>query len=81
MDILVIFEHVGYFGPFWPFLESFDLFGEKILQMIHCGHLGHFEHIRYLVPFGIWDTFRTHWSLFEIWDILGTLGVKVRFGA
>ena len=55
MDILDIFEHVGYLVPFGPFLESFDLFGEKILQMIHCGYLGHFEHIRYLVPleFGI----------------------------
>ena len=44
----------------WPLLESFDLFGEEILQMFHGGHLGHFEHIRRFGPFWKLGYFRTH---------------------
>ena len=44
----------------WPLLESFDLFGEEILQMFHGGHLGHFEHIRRFGPFWKLEYFRTH---------------------
>ena len=67
MDTLVILNISDILIPFWPFLEIFDLFGEEILQLIHCGHLGHLNISDTLVPVGIWD-------------ILDTFGVKVRFG-
>ena len=63
MDTLVILNISDILIP----LEIFDLFGEEILQLIHCGHLGHLNISDTLVPFGIWD-------------ILDTFGVKVRFG-